>query len=605
VSPRYGDDSKERVRDAVDMVAVVSQRVELRRAGVNSYFGRCPFHDERTASFHVRPDEKHYHCFGCGESGDAFDFVMQTEGLDFKGALESLADRFGVTLEAQEEDPAAASRRRRRERLHELLGRAATYYARYLWESTEAADARSYLLGRGLTEEVLRSFRVGYAPSRWDRILVASRKAGYSDDELLASGLVRRSRDRPGQVYDFFRSRIMFPTADPRGRVLGFGARTMQESERDPKYINTAANELYNKRSVLYGVDRARAAAAKVGRAILVEGYTDVLALHQAGLGNAVGVMGTSFTEEQAAELQRLVGVLVLCLDSDSAGQAAMVKAGEIAARHGLELRMVPLPKGLDPAELLERDGKDAMRSRVEDSVPFVVFQVERVLDGAELRSAEGRDRAAGELGPVLASVPPSVLREELLRKVAGRLELSEARLAALMASGPPPAPPPPTGGGPEGGDEPEGRRSPPGLPLLDQDGRAERTFLVQCVAVPAAGHQALAAIDPDQLLTSEPLRRAARHLVDRTDAPLSDLPADDEQLARIVADLVARAGRTPDVSATRVEHALLVLERSRLDRAIRRARVDGSMDVGRLAREREQVMERIHLAVVALEKAV
>jgi DNA primase len=600
VSPRYGDDSKERVRDAVDMVAVVSQRVELRRAGVNSYFGRCPFHDERTASFHVRPDEKHYHCFGCGESGDAFDFVMQTEGLDFKGALESLADRFGVTLEAQEEDPAAASRRRRRDRLHELLGRAATYYTRYLWESTEAADARAYLLGRGLTEETLRTFRVGYAPSRWDRILIASRRAGYSDEELLASGLVRRSRDRPGQVYDFFRSRIMFPTADARGRLLGFGARTMHESEREPKYINTAANDLYNKRSVLYGIDRARGAAAKAGSAILVEGYTDVLALHQAGIGNAVGVMGTSFTEEQAAELQRLVGVLVLCLDSDSAGQAAMVKAGEIAARHGLELRMVPLPEGLDPAELLEREGGDAMRSRVDDSVPFVVFQVERLLDGAEVRSGDGRDRAAGELGPVLATVPPSSLRDELLRKVAGRLELSEARLAALMAAGP--LPPPVAAAQPAGAD---GEPRPAGLPVYDQDGRAERTFLVQCVAVPAAGAEALGSIDPDQLFTSEPLRRAARHLASRTDEPLADLPREDEQLARIVADLVARAGRTPDVSATRVEHALLVLERSRLDRAIRRARVDGSMDVGRLAREREQVMERIHLAVVALESAV
>jgi DNA primase len=263
---------------------------------------------------------------------------------------------------------------------------------------------------------------------------------------------------------------------------------------------------------------------------------------------------------------------------------------------------MVPLPEGLDPAELLEREGGDAMRSRVEDSVPFVVFQVERLLSGAELRSAEGRDRAAGELGPLLAAVPPSVLREELLRKVAGRLELSESRLAALMASGPRPAAAPSESAS---GDADGQHGPPPGLPVLDQDGRAERTFLVQCVAVPSAGAEVLASVDPDQLFTSEPLRRAARHLAERTDAPLSDLPPDDDQLARIVADLVARAGRTPDVSATRVEHALLVLERSRLDRAIRRSRVDGSMDVGRLAREREQVMERIHQAVVALEKAV
>jgi len=261
---------------------------------------------------------------------------------------------------------------------------------------------------------------------------------------------------------------------------------------------------------------------------------------------------------------------------------------------------MVPMPEGLDPAELLEREGADAMRSRVDDSVPFVVFQVGRLLDQAEVRSAEGRDRAAGELGPLLATVPPSSLREELVQRIAGRLELSESRLAALMASGPAPAAP---GRGAEGvaAEAP----APPGLPLLDQDGRAERTFLVQCVAVPPAGREALESIDPDQLFTSEPLRRAARHLTERTDAPLADLPSNDEQLARIVGDLVARAGRTPDVSATRVEHALLVLERNRLDRAIRRARVDGSMDVGRLAREREQVMERIHLAVAALEQAV
>jgi len=603
---RYAADSRDRVRDAVDMVALVSGKVELRRAGVNSYFGRCPFHDERTASFHVSPDDKLYHCFGCGESGDPFKFVMETEGLDFKGSLEALAERSGVTLETEEENPAAAARRQRRERLGELLARAATYYSRYLWEASEAAHARSYLLGRGLTEETLKEFRVGYAPSRWDRILVATRQAGYSDEELLAAGLVRRSRDRPGQVYDFFRSRIMFPSADSRGRVLGFGARTLTDNPREPKYINTAANELYNKRSVLFGIDRARATAAKAGRAILVEGYTDVLALHQAGFRNAVGVMGTSFTEEQAAELARIVQVLELCLDADTAGQEAMLRAAEIATRYELELRVVALPEGRDPAELVEHDGADAIRIRVEHSVPFVVFHVDRILGGADIRSGEGRDRAATELAPVLATVPPSVLREDLLRLVAGRLELSEARLAALIASG---------GGGNGAG---SGARSsvavgtrPAGseasgaaasLPALDQDGRAERTFLVQCVAVPSAGREALAAVDPEQLFTSELMRRAARHLASRTGTPLSELPPEDDQLARVMGELVERAGRTPDVSATRVEYALLVLERSRLDRAIRRARVSGSMDTSQLAREREQVLERLHKAVAKLE---
>ncbi len=592
---RYTPDSKDRVREAVDMLALVSARVgELRRAGVDSYFGLCPFHDERTGSFHVRPDEKHYHCFGCGVSGDPFDFVMETEGLDFKGAMESLADRFGVKLETVDEDPAAAARRARYDRLHKLLDRAATYYARYLWEAREAADARSYLLGRGLSEETLREFRVGYAPSAWDRMLLASRQAGFSDEELLASGLVQRSQSRPGSVYDRFRARIMFPSSDVRGRVCGFGARAMSARER-AKYINSPESDVYHKREQLFGIDRARGPVSRADRAVLAEGYTDVLALHQAGVTNAVGIMGTSFTEEQLRVLEKHAHVLELCLDADSAGQNAMLRASELASGHQLELRVVGLPEGLDPADLLARDGAGALRGLVEGSVPFAVFHVERILSGAPVGSAEGRDRAAAELGPVLAGVPPSVLREDLVRRVAGRLELSEARLAALMAGG----------GGAVARTAPERAPAPAALPSLDPDGRAERTFLVQCVAVPDAGRRALQSIDVDELLTSEPMRRAARHIMPRTDSPMSDLPEGDEQLARIVADLVGRAGRTPDAGPDRVEHARLVLERSRLDRAIRRARVSGSMDVARLAREREQVLERIHAVVVSLEQTV
>src|SRR5947209_9252758 len=402
---RYTSDSRDRVLDSVDMLALVGARTELRRAGVDSYFGLCPFHDERSGSFHVRPDEKHYHCFGCQESGDPFDFVMQTEGLDFKRAMETLADRFGVQLETEDEDPGAAARRQRRERLHALLDRAATYYARYLWEANEATRAREYLLGRGLAEETLKEFRVGYAPSGWDRVLLASRRAGYSDEELLAVGLAQRSRTRPGSIFDRFRERIMFPAVDARGRVHGFGARRMRDNQAGAggaKYLNTSDGELYHKREVLFGIDLARAPAAKAGRMILVEGYTDVLALHQAGIRNAVGIMGTSLTEEQIGELERVVKVLELCLDADRAGQDAMLRAARLAAGRDLELRVVPLPEGADPADLIERDGADALRSRVEASTPFVVFNVERILDSADTRSAEGRDRALNELRPIL-----------------------------------------------------------------------------------------------------------------------------------------------------------------------------------------------------------
>ena len=589
---RYTADSRDRVRDAVDMVAVVSARTDLRRAGVNSYFGLCPFHDERTPSFHVSPDDKLYHCFGCQASGDPFNFVMETQGLDFTGALESLADRFGVQLETEAEDPAAAARRQRRERLQSLLGRAAAYYARYLWEAREAAPARGYLLGRGFSEQILKEFRVGYAPSAWDRILTASRRAGFSDDELLATGLAQRSRSRPGQLYDRFRERIMFPAADARARVRGFGARAMRENQQ-PKYLNTSDSELYHKRSQLFGVELARAPAARAGRMILVEGYTDVLALHQVGLRNAVGIMGTALTEEQVTQLERVVRVLDLCLDADRAGQDAMLRAARLAHGRKLELRVVPLPEGTDPAELIEREGGDALRSRVESSAPFVVFQVDRILGRADTRSAEGRDRAIAELRPVLAELQASVLRDELLRQVAGRLELSEGRLAALLAGG---------DSGRAGG---AAAATPAAPAALDQGVRAERTFLVLCIAIPGQGAAALSSIDPDQLLTREPLRRAARHLVDRTQSPLAGLPPEDEELARVVADLVARAGRVGDASAERLAYSHIVLELARLDRAIRRTRAEGGPGIGELARERETVLEEKRKVVGRLEQAV
>ncbi|MEA2147435.1 MAG: primase, partial [Solirubrobacteraceae bacterium] len=575
---RYTADSKDRVREAADMIAIVSARTELRRAGADEYVGRCPFHEERTPSFGVDPHKKVYHCFGCQASGDVFSFVMETEGLDFAGALESLAQRSGIELETEEENPRAAERRKRRERLHELLGRTADYYARYLWDAREAQPAREYLLGRGLSEEILREFRVGYAPSAWDRILLASRKAGFSEEELLATGLAQRSRSRPGQVFDRFRERIMFPSADARGRVVGFGARAMRDNQ-PPKYLNTSDGEIYHKRAQLFGIHLARASASRAGRVVLVEGYTDVLALHQAGLRNAVGIMGTALTEEQVAELERVAKVLELALDSDRAGQDAMLRAAGIASGRKLELRVVALPEGMDPAELIERQGADALRARVEQSVPFAAFRVDRILAGADTGSAEGRDRAVAELAPVLAELPPSVLREELVRRVAGRLDLSQARLAALLSgegrdggglarpAGAPPGAgsgsgpgPGRSGSGDDDAQRPVGGQAGRGtVEPLDTSERAERRFLAVCVALPEAGAAALASVDLDGLIRSERLRRAARHLCAHTAAPLADLPPDDEDLARTIAGLVAHAGRAGRVTAERIEHERLV----------------------------------------------
>ncbi len=574
------------------MLALVGEHTELRRAGTSEYVGRCPFHDERTPSFGVNPIEKVYYCFGCQASGDVFTFVMETEGLDFAAALETLANRYGVELQTEQEDPRAAQRRQRRERLQSLLGRAATYYARYLWEAKEAEAARGYLQSRGLREETLREFRVGYAPSAWDRILTASRRAGYSDEELLTVGLAQRSQNRPGQIYDRFRERIMFPSTDARGNVIGFGARAMRENQR-PKYLNTAEGELYHKRRVLFGLDRARAAAAKAGSVILVEGYTDVLAVHQAGLQNAVGIMGTALTEEQIAELERVAKVLVLCLDADVAGQQAMLRAAKLTDDHNLELRVVPLPAGADPAELIERGGADALRERVDASVPFVAFHVERILERNDLTSAEGRDRAFNQLEPALKGLRRGLFGDALLRRVAARLELTEAQLGSLIE-----------GAARQNGTSTAAPQQGPAQ-VLDHGERAERAFLALCIALPDAGARTLFGIDLERLITSEELRRAARHIAGRTRTPLADLPPGDEPLARTVAALVQEAGRGGRVSEDELEHARLVLERTRLDRAIRRARAEGATEIPELARERETVREQIRHVVARLERAV
>ncbi len=262
---RYTDESKERLRDAVDMVDLVGSRTELRRAGVDSYSGLCPFHEERTPSFSVSPAKKAYYCFGCAAAGDPITFVREMDGLDFAEALEFLAERYNVTLELEQEDPAAAARHARTERLLALVERTCGYYERYLWESTEARRARDYLLGRGLDEANLRAFRVGYAPSAWDRVLVASLRGGFTEPELYDAGLAQRSQEAGRGLYDRFRSRIMFPLADQRGRVRGFGARATTEGQ-SAKYINTSDNDVYHKGRYLYGAHLARTSAAATGQ---------------------------------------------------------------------------------------------------------------------------------------------------------------------------------------------------------------------------------------------------------------------------------------------------------------------------------------------------
>lgn len=612
----YTAQSRDRVRDAVDFVELVSARTELRRAGPTRYEGLCPFHDERTPSFGIDPVQKVYYCFGCQASGDLFTFVEETEGLDFKGALELLAQRSGVELELEQEDPAEAQRRKRRERLLSLLARTGAFYERVLWESAEAQAARAYLLGRGLSEQALRDYGVGYSPSAWDKVLVASRRAGFSERELLDTGLAQRSREG-GRPYDRFRRRIMFPLADIRGRVLGFGAREMGEPSerggRGPKYLNTSDNEIYHKGMHLYGAHLARPHAAKQGSVILCEGYTDVIALHQAGMPGVVGLMGTALTESQVAELSRMASVVLLALDADTAGQDAMLKAARLAAARKLELRVVQMPGGMDPAELIQREGAKAMKAAVEAAVPFVRFQVLRVLDSGDEQSPEGRDRIIEQLRPIFAVLPQSAVRLDLARIVSGRLALPESLLEGLLAQAPGQrqvreAQARPTGGSgapgfqTEGGSDALARSgaevaAAPRSSLRAGAAQAERAFLALCIGSPEAGAKALEQVQPDQHFPDALVRRAAEHLrsVGLSD-PLAGVSESDPELKRLLAGLVVEAARVPVIQAM-LEVSALQLELQRLDRAIQVAKAQGEGEVSELARRRLEVKRDLDAA--------
>jgi DNA primase len=582
---RYTDESRERVRDAVDFVELVGARTELKPAGPRRMTGLCPFHDERTPSFGIDPVEKLYHCFGCGAGGDVFKFAMETESLDFAGALETLAERAGIELEREAEDPREAERRGRRERLLALLERTAAYYVRVLWESAEAAPARAYLAERGLEEDVLREFRVGFSPSAWDRVIAASRKAGYGEAELDAAGLALRRRDGSGLI-DRFRGRIMFPLADPKGHVLGFGARAIAPGDQ-PKYLNTSESELFHKGSLVYGADLARAAAARAGRLVLVEGYTDVIALRQAGIPETVCSMGTALTDRQLDALKRLTPKVLLCQDPDAAGQEAVAK-GKDAIRvfndghhlRGFDLRVVRLPPGEDPADVVQREGAEAMRALLETSVPVPRFEVERALEAADLDTPDGREAALRAVAPVVGRLDPGPLQYDLVQLIASRLQMPESMTSEALRSVPR------TNGRAMDARAP----APPARQATSVDRRedTERAFLARCLAIKDAGRRALEEMDVDASFSLDLTRRAAHYLAEHLEHPGQSLPADADDLAHLVAELVIRAG---DLDADRdaLELERLLLDWHRLDRVIAAAQRAGE-PVGALAAERQRV---------------
>ena len=551
-------ESIDRLRDAVDMVELVGAKTDLRRVG-SRYTGLCPFHDERTPSFSVNAVDKLFYCFGCQAKGDAIGFVEQAEGLDFVDAVEMLADRYGVQLEREDDDPRAEQERHHKKRLRALLERAASFYSAYLFDSTEARAAREYLASRGLSEEILREFRVGYAPSAWDRMLVGAQKGGFRETELRDAGLAQRNRE--GRLYDRFRGRIMFPLADRRGQVLGFGARAMREGQ-GPKYLNTSDNEIFHKGQQLFGLHLAHGPAARSGRIVVVEGYTDVLALHQAGIRDSVAIMGTALTSAQMKRLAGTASDVILALDADRSGQEAMLRVAE--AGGGVLLRVVEMPAGRDPADLIAAGEADAFRERIEHAVPMLQFQVDRILADADRDTPAGIDRALEEAVRLIAehTKSDSKMRENLVRKVADRFDVRpESVMSKLTSYRSAPARP----------QRELGPAFPAGASAGQVAFRAEREFLTRCLASDDLGRSYLSLPSDDQL-SSEATRRAREHLVAHFQDPLGGLPEDDPALAALVTDVALAAQEQPASPEAVLRMSILQLEKRRLEREIRRA---------------------------------
>jgi DNA primase len=580
-------ESLDRVKQTVDIVEVISAHTDLRRQGAR-WVGLCPFHDERTPSFSVDAQEKLYHCFGCGVGGDVIKFVEEKDGLGFAEAVELLADRYGVELEREQEDPRAEARRQHRRRLEQLLDRTAGYYTSYLWESKEAAKAREYLAERGLKEEVLRDFGVGYAPSAWDKILVRGQQAGFSVEELRGVGLVQKGRQ--GGDYDRFRSRIMFPIRDRRGRTLGFGGRAMR-SDQGAKYVNTAETDFFHKSQLLYGVDRAKAAIAKATRAVVVEGYTDVLALHQAGVEETVAVMGTAITGEQVATLSGMVEEVVLALDADSAGQEAMLRAQRVAAGRKMRLRVAAMPAGEDPAEMMAApDGPDRFRTLIGAAVELNAFQVGLVLDRTDVASPTERDRALDEVAPVLGAMGESASRDDLVRQVAERLDLEPAMVMGRVVAARPAVggPERPQRGAPVGAAPAPPRRA---VELTSRE-RRERALLAMCIALPEEGVDYLGRLTDAHL--SPTGLRAATWLRENPGDPASNLPHDDDELVGLITELVMLSRDQP-ASHESMELNFLLLEQRRLEDELAAAAERGDYERrAALSRERAALVERI-----------
>lgn len=404
------DDKKEEIRQTADIVEVVGDYVKLKKSG-SSFVGLCPFHSEKTPSFNVTPNLGIYKCFGCGESGDVFSFVMAMEGISFPESLRSLADRYGIDI-PDEHVEGEDERTQLREGVFHALKFAGLFFHRQLIENDDAKSAREYLVMRGYDKSVMKSFGLGYAPKH-SELLKAAQKEGIPEEYLAGADLVKPSQRDDG-FYDTFRDRLMFPIFNPSGKVIAFAGRILDESKKTAKYINSAQTEVYNKSEVVYGINFAKNDIRKEGEVILVEGYTDVITMNRNGIKNVVASSGTSLTVGQINILQRYGNRIVMIYDADSAGQKAMERGMDIALEQGMEVFLMELPEGEDPDSFVKQFGKESFlefkKKNAEDFITFTLHKAEK----------EGKMESPGDRTSTIKQILESIalIPEELERQV-------------------------------------------------------------------------------------------------------------------------------------------------------------------------------------------
>lgn len=420
------DEFIERVSASTDIVSVISGYVPLKRKG-NRYWGCCPFHQEKTASFSVQSSEGFFYCFGCHVGGNVFKFLSMMENVNYYEAVRMQAERLNIPLPVAEQSPQEIARENHLKDLRRLHDMAKTFFHNCLTKTKYGADGLIYLHKRGITDDIIQEFKLGFAPDAWDKLKVAFMKRDIPVEILLESGLVKQQADGKKFAYDRFRNRVMIPIADDRGQVVAFGGRIIGDGE--PKYLNSPETAIFNKRKLLFGFDKAKQEIQRAGFALMVEGYMDVISVYAAGVRNVVASLGTAFSQEHCRKIMRLGAELYFCYDSDTAGQAATVRGLSIAKSTGAVVKVVSIPDGKDPDEFIRKHGVEAFRQVISKAMPMMDFYIKYVSDRVDLDSPEGSRKAKDELAPLLLNITNPTEKTHYVKLLARLLSISEQEI--------------------------------------------------------------------------------------------------------------------------------------------------------------------------------